>query len=632
MRPILIVVFLFCLFSCVQTSGPKSENETLSPLTEGYVPQTYEQLWKGFDPVKEPLDIEILHEWEEDQVIFKIIRFRIGVFKGKKSMMAAIYGYPKGAGKLPGLVQIHGGGQYADYRAVLFNAKRGYATISLAWAGRIESPDYTVNPKIVKLFWENKTNDPDYKVTTDWGVVDGYHDPCRYPANGFGNLAPAAWTLDNVKSPRNNPWFLNALGARRALTFLERQPEVDPNKLGVYGHSMGGKLTVMTASDSRVRAAAPSCGGISDRYSEDTLYRATIGDEFYLKKISCPIIFLSPSNDFHGRINDLQKAAHEIRSKEWRFSCSPHHNHEDTPEYQATGLLWFDQYLKGTFTFPKIPASSVELRTSGNAPLITVIPDGSKPIVSVDIYYTQQGQNEGEKDVIENTMNRFWHHAPAIQNGKQWSAPLPLFSSDKPLWVYSNIAYSLDKPVVGAGYYYAYYTADKFTVSSAMHILNSGQLKEAGVKATLKPSNVIETFKEGWQKEWFTFDQTCKWACRTHKLHDEQWFAPSKMAKLSIEILCTTDNQLQLKLDRHIAIVEIKGKAGWQEIALKPSDFKLKNDRLPAGKPEFLPAWKAFGEFAIAPVKIVPSKQSEVSETINWAGEPPLFRNLRWKL
>ena len=33
--------------------------------------------------------------------------------------MAGVYGYPKGGKKLPGLVQIHGGGQYADYKAPL---------------------------------------------------------------------------------------------------------------------------------------------------------------------------------------------------------------------------------------------------------------------------------------------------------------------------------------------------------------------------------------------------------------------------------------------------------------------------------------------------------------------------------
>ena len=50
-------------------------------------------------------------------------------------------------------------------------------------------------------------------------------------------------------------------------------------RLGVYGHSMGGKLTVATTgTDKRVKAAAPSCGGISDRYNANPLYNATVGD------------------------------------------------------------------------------------------------------------------------------------------------------------------------------------------------------------------------------------------------------------------------------------------------------------------------------------------------------------------
>ena len=36
--------------------------------------------------------------------------------------MAGIYGYPKGGKNLPGLLQIHGGGQYADYKAPLTTA------------------------------------------------------------------------------------------------------------------------------------------------------------------------------------------------------------------------------------------------------------------------------------------------------------------------------------------------------------------------------------------------------------------------------------------------------------------------------------------------------------------------------
>ena len=249
-------------------------------------PSNLREMWGDFDPRAEPLEVETLATWEEDEVVLRVVRFRIGVFKGQPALLAAVYGFPKGAKDLPGLVQIHGGGQYADANACIANARRGYATVSIAWAGRISSSNYRVNPEGVKLFWENATSNPHYRLTTDWGAVDGYHAPGRHQGNQFPSAKPHPWTLDSVESPRNSGWFLCATAARRALTFLEQQPEVDKSKLGVYGHSMGGKLTVLTATDSRVKAAAPSCGGISDRYNNSQLFRDTLGERESLKEIT----------------------------------------------------------------------------------------------------------------------------------------------------------------------------------------------------------------------------------------------------------------------------------------------------------------------------------------------------------
>ena len=180
-----------------------SAADTLPPLINNQAPQDFASMWAGFDPRAEPLDIEVLKQWEEDGVVLQVLRYRVGVFKGQKAMMAAVYGFPKGAGKVPGLVQIHGGGQYADYKAVLTNAKRGYATISIAWAGRLTAPDYHVAPNVVKLFWDGQEDHPHYKVTTDWGALDAYHagidiidttvlglgEPFRDPGPGGRRLA-----------------------------------------------------------------------------------------------------------------------------------------------------------------------------------------------------------------------------------------------------------------------------------------------------------------------------------------------------------------------------------------------------------------------------------------------------------
>jgi len=606
-----------------------AESETLPPLNGDAAPSNFDEMWAGFDGRAEPLETETLHEWEEDGVLLRIVRFRIGVFKGRKAKLAAIYGFPKTASesgdKLPGLVQIHGGGQYADHKTCLLNAKRGYATVSIAWAGRISSPEYRVTPDEVKLFWDGRTDDSKYRLTTDWGAVDGYHAPGRNPGNQFPSAKAASWTLDAVESPRNSGWFLCALAARRALTFLERQPEVDPGRLGVYGHSMGGKLTVMTAVDPRVKAAAPSCGGISDRDNRSELFRATVGDDVSLKRVTCPIVFLSPANDFHGRIGDLPNAIDEIGSRDWRVTCSPHHNHQDTPDYEVATLLWFDQYLKGTFEFPRTPDAATTLKTDDGVPTFSVRPDQSRRVLSVDVFYTQQGKANERPEDREDTMHRFWHHAEATLADGEWTARLPLSSTDKPLWVYANVRYPLDEPVSGAGYYYGIYIAESFNVSSLLQQFPAADLQAAGVRATLKPSLLIEDFNGDWEKEWFNY-RPGEWSRTTHKLNSDLWKAPHG-ALLSLDVRAAEPNRFVILLDGFGAEVQLAGGNNWQQVRLKPADFQNA-----AGEP--LPNWETVRRLKLSPAEhLRPGRGSSADPRrlgANWRGAAPRFKDLRW--
>ncbi|MDP4884784.1 MAG: acetylxylan esterase [Opitutales bacterium] len=599
--------------------------ETLPPLVDGQALQTYDELWADFDPRAEPLDVEVLHEWEVDGVVLKVLRYRVGVFKGKKAMMAGVYAYPKGGKDLPAMVNIHGGGQYADYRSVLNNAKRGYASITIAWAGRIAAPNYTVNPEVVKLFWANDIENPKYKVTTDWGALDGYHAPCRNARNGFADTKAADWTLDVVDSPRNNPWFLVTMGARRALTFLEQQPEVDGSRMGVYGHSMGGKLTVATtAADSRVRASVPSCGGVSNRDTGNALYDVTIADNISLQRIDCPILFQSPSNDFHGRINDLQTAVIEIGSKDWRVTCAPHHNHQDTADYEVASQLWFDQHLKGSFEFPQTPEILVNLKSRSGVPTASLKVDASRPILSVDFYYTRQGQVDGLKDDSNNTKNRFWHHAEAKQQGENWLAKLPLFGVDQPLWVYANVRYALDAPVSYAGYYYGVGTTESFNLSSLMFMTTADELKAAGVRSTLVSSLMIEDFEDDWEKEWFSYRPN-EWARSTHKIYDARWKAPEG-AKLNLQVSAAEANKLVIRLDDYAAEVILEGGSGWEAIELTAKDFTN-------GNSEPLESFEGIKELELSPKESLKGS-GDVRRTIgaNWNGADPAFKNLSWSL
>ncbi len=601
--------------------------ETLAPLDGKPAPQTHQQLWADYDPRAEPLDTEVLHEWEEDEVVLRVVRYRVGVFKGEKAMMAAVYGFPKGGKSLPGLLNIHGGGQYADYKAVLTNAKRGYATITIAWAGRISAPDYRVGPKEVKLFWEGKTDDPNYKVTTDWGALDAYHAPSKNGKDAFVTIRDGSedWTFDDVESPRNSSWFLCTMGARRALTFLENQAEVDANRLGVYGHSMGGKLTVATAgSDARVKVAAPSCGGISDRYNDNPLHRNTVGDSPALKAIRCPTIFLSPANDFHGHINNLVQATAELGQNDWRVTCSPHLNHRDYPENEVATQLWFDQHLKRSFAWPKTPQTTLNLNTSHGIPTMVVRPDGSRPILGVEIYYTQQGFDDGDRQKRENRMSRFWHYAPSTKNGEVWTAALPVFSTELPLWVYANVIYPLDEPVTAAGYYFGEFTAERFNVSSLIQLIPAAELQAAGVRATLQPSPLIETFQGDWRKAWYRHDRD-DWGLRTHKVYHPMWAAPAG-AKLALDVLAAEPNKLVIGLDQHAAEVVLSGQGAWQTVTLGAAEF-LNAENEPRGN------WDGLKELRILAAEHLRAKDRSQKPRLvgaGWKGAPPQFRNLRW--
>jgi acetyl esterase/lipase len=615
-----LIAFLSLTIACLISDASAASVETLPPLVNGVAPQTHAELWANFDPRAEPLDVEVLHQWEEDGVVLQVLRYRVGIFKGEKAMVAAVYGYPKGGTNLPGLVNIHGGGQYANYKSCLANAKRGYATITIAWAGRIAAPNYRISPAEVKLFWDNQTDAPNYQITTDWGALDGYHAPSKNGKDAFASIPTAEWTLDAVESPRNNSWFLGTLGARRALTFLEQQPQIDGERLGVYGHSMGGKLTVLTAgADERVKAAAPSCGGISDRSNAQELHRNTVGDGPSLSAINCPVLFLSPSNDFHGRINDLPAAVQAIRTSDWRITTSPHHNHQDTAEYEVASQLWFDQQLKGTFQFPQTPQFAVTLSSKSGVPTASVQVDTSKPVLSVDVYYTQQGQIDGAKDNSNNTKNRFWRHAKAIRRGNEWVVEMPLISRDLPLWAYANVSYQLEQPVTSAGYYYGVRTAEQFVLSSVLQMATPAQLKAAGAQATLKSTTMIESFEGDWQAQWFNYRDG--WARSTHKVYDPQWQAPVG-AKLALQVSSAQANKLVVKIDDTAAEVQLTGGSAWEAIELQPADFKNA-----AGEP--LASFQGIRELRLSPQETLRGKPP-VKLGAAWQGADPTFNDLHW--
>ncbi|MCP5560952.1 MAG: acetylxylan esterase [Verrucomicrobiaceae bacterium] len=581
-------------------------------------PQTVAELWADFDPRQDPLEVEVVREWKEDGGVYRYVRYLIGTFKGKPARMAAFYGFPEGAkGKLPAVMHMHGGGQRAFMEEVKTYVDRGYAALSVNWGERE---------------MENaKPGDPN----TDWGTVD----PTQQNVPGYFNLLPGDKFLVDHESPKNNNWYLLTLGCRRGITFLEQQPEVDAERIGIFGHSMGGNLTMYVAgSDDRVKIAAPSVGGQGYRTEphemmggkaqqenikgDTALFARTLGFENYAPRIHCPVLHLSGTNDFHGWMDDVYRTNALIWGQPLRYAFSPHLNHRFIPEVAVTRPLWLDHYLKAGPALPETPKSEWELKTSDGIPMMRVTPDSqSLPIARVDIYYS----------VDPDPRARFWRDAVAVKKGNTWEAKLPVLSLEQPLYAFANVYHTL--PKAESLPHLAPIT--EVCLSSLLHSAGIAELAAAGVKVTDTKSLLIEDFARGWH-DWYRLNPDNKqfWQNWTRKVTDPKWHGPDG-AQLAVTLKMPETNTITIVLQEnewrsyrgkratYSCRREVSGAAALQTITLSPADFKTSDGVALAN-------WRQIDQLGFC-AQFEDKQPGQRLQEANWQGPAPEFLRVAWE-
>jgi pimeloyl-ACP methyl ester carboxylesterase len=612
---------LVALAGLLLTRAGFSAEDSLPPLVEGKAPQNLDELWGNYDPRKEPLETIVVREWKEDEVTCRYVVFTIGTFKGKVSRIAAFYAFPTGAKeKLPGLLELHGGGQRASLTAVVFQAQNGYAGLSINWGG---------NP--MDGMKEGEPN-------TDWGALDA----TQRHNDHYGTMKPDAKTLDVVESPRNNNWFLLVLAARRGLTFLEQQPEVDAQRLGVTGHSMGGKLTTDLAGiDPRVKAAVPSCGGCGSapgkisgmpgsgmRSDESALHLKTIDDCAYIPRIRCPILFLSPTNDFAGPLDNMAENWKQIGSKDVHYAISPHFNHRHVAEFNVSQYLLFEQYLKGGAPLPATPELEAKLGTPDGIPVATLMPDRAAEATRVSIYYS----------IDPHVLTRFWRDAQAKREGDTWAARCPVMGADQPLYVMASVYYPL-RQTFKRYQWLGFDHIKEFAISSTMITQLPADLKKAGVKATDTVEAMIDDFSREWQ-DWARLEwgNPHVWDATTRKVKDPKWRGPNG-AQLAIDVKVPTDCTLVIRVRQndwgaypnkpsgeYAAALLVKGSPDWQTLTFALQDFRPASD----GTKEPLANWSYVTELSLRGSAAVLLDGEKIKLGGQAWNEPRQFRNLRW--
>ncbi len=190
-----------------------------------------------------------------------------------------------------------------------------------------------------------------------------------YP--NFGEYKVNAYELGYASASMKGIW-----NHKRGIDLLSSLPEVDPERIGVIGHSLGGHNSIFVALfDDRIKAVVSSCGFNSFPYyyegkiagwSHDG-YMPRLRNEYDLDPAKVPFDFPeliaalaprpfftnSPLNDANFEVEGVRvciKAAQEVYDLlgvgDRLQARYPDAEHDFPPEIQAEAYAFLDQYLK----------------------------------------------------------------------------------------------------------------------------------------------------------------------------------------------------------------------------------------------------------------------------------------------
>ena len=512
------------------------------------------ELWGDFSPSSEDLDLSILSTFPKGEVEVQELTYVSHRWEGEPVLVYGFYAAPEGATECPGLLHIHGGGQTASAEHVAECAERGYAALSFDWTGP---------------------------------------HPEREKVTQFGEASTDNYLV--APSPHYSHLYHGAAIARRGLTLLEQRPEVDADRLGIYGISWGGFLSwLVNGSDSRVKAAVAiyGCGGTLkwgnlggedfDPGDEDQrTWNLCLNPFSYAEHQSGPMLFLNSTNDFFGWM-DTAEELYTILPKGHALCFSPHFNHHLDEGARCNLYPWLDTHVRGGPGWPALP--EVELELSGRF-LTRIGPHTGEDVVAVEAFLACN---------TVSSPSRYWSACRVEQENGDWIAPLEILDPDVPHTVFVTVHY-------GRG----------ISLSSIPQTFRPSDLGEPDTLAEVP--GVIDDFSEGlgaWYLEGQMPDpfpeplrlvesvtpdggpalsvepvaadgDTFGWNVATRKIADPRWRALGR-DKLHLWLKVGGAAPLHVRLTHRPsmsdavsfqATIDDHG-AGWNELELTPKDFK----------------------------------------------------------
>jgi dienelactone hydrolase len=535
------------------------------------------EVWSTYDPDAGALDEQVLKRWTTKTAAYKEVYFSATI-DGQTARVYGIYAAPlktnpPGSGDRPGgtnatvpaVMHLHGGGQTVDGQWLEAWTARGYAVLTCNYHGIWEDRErYTIYPETLK---------------------QGNHKHF------------AGKDMATVPSVRASSWYIWSAVARRALTYLRQQPEVDRERIGAFGISMGGTTMWSFAMDGRLKAACAIYGCGWNRYyrhlprfdpspvlpamtDDDRVWLTGMAPEGCAPYVKCPMLFLSGSNDTHGNMDRAyQTLARLPAAIEHREAFTPRFCHHVGVDSAQNVFLWMETCLNGGPPWPKSPVVKVGLGSNGE-PAATLTVDRPEDVEKVAIYYAVSNPRP---------MSRNWRNATAVRTDDGWRAKLPVLDAGAYLFAYANVRYnsgvnlsSNEEALVPAALGAARATDSR---SNTLYDGSDGSGMWASdspcvdpVPPERIPVPVRPAVGPG-GKAGFTVDSHL--APLTYQPGDPKWRAPEG-AGLTFQVATTQDEAFTVNVHEdyawpgqrtYAAKVALKAQAGWQSVTLFPADF-----------------------------------------------------------
>jgi len=544
------------------------------------------ELWSAYDPAAGDFREEIIREETKDGV-YRRESYISAPTLGEDVRVYCLYAVKAGATRAPGLLNVHGwmGAASIDDDYV----RDGWAVMSFDYCGKTGSrPHFTKYPEALQH-----------------GNMDRASGPSVHSQRADGT---------SITDPQQASDFVWYCIQRRVLTYLERQKEVDSERLGAKGYSYGGTLMWNLGTDPRVKAVVAYFGiGWNEYYRSrqvwmydgrtdhpppspgEEIFLRSIAPEAHVPFITAATLWLNGSNDHHGgHERGIESFARFKPGVPWAYAIQAR-GHHDTDKIGQDAKPWLEKYVLGKdIPWPGHPRSALRLATDG-VPEIAITPDAPERVRKVECFYSVKEPC---------SFTRSWRDTACVRQGDAWVASTPVMNVDDYLFAYANITYD-----------------DTIVLSTPFNAAIPARLGAA--RATDKASDVIASDSyAAWTNvaelegpggiKAFRCTNNGR-GSTTEQLHDPKWKAPEGAA-LAFGFYCTEPQTVVLSVDPHdriVAELEIPASDIWQEMTL-PADRLIHRD---TGQP--LKDWTGVGM-----LRLRPKAGSDLTKM--------LFANFRW--